>query len=164
LTKLTPSLVLLVACAPSIDGPSERQRAADREDGARLDVELASLPGVVSAHAGLHRPIADPLAVMPAPPAGAAIVIVVDDKADRTAIEGDARRLVRATAPEVAEPTIVVAVGARRPELVGVGPFRVEAGSRRALVTVLVIALALIAGLAGWIGWDRYTRRGTSAQ
>jgi hypothetical protein len=154
----------MVACAPSIDGPSERQRVADREDSDRLGAELASLPGAMSATAAIHRPIADPLAVMRVPPAGAAVVIVVDDKADRAMIDTDARRLVHATAPEIAEPTIIVEVGASRPELVGVGPFRVEAGSRRALVAVLVIALALIAGLAGWIGWDRYTRRGTSAQ
>jgi type III secretory pathway lipoprotein EscJ len=164
LTKFTPSIVVLLACATSIGGPSERQRAADREDSDRLGAELASLPGAMSAHVGIHRPIADPLAVTRVPVAGAAVVIVVDDKADRAMIDADARRLVHAMAPEIADPTIVVEVGASRAELVGVGPFRVEAGSRRALVTVLVIALALIAGLAGWIGWDRYTRRGTSDQ
>jgi type III secretory pathway lipoprotein EscJ len=155
-------VMAIAACAPAIDGPVERQRAADRDDGDRLSTQLATLPGVVSAKATLHHPAHDPLvAAAPVDPAAASVAIVVDDKADRTAIERDTRRLVHAVIPEVAEPTMVVTVGAVRPELVDVGPFRVEAGSRRLLTATLVVALGAIAALAGWIV---YTRRGTSAQ
>jgi len=159
-------LILIAACAPAVDGPLDRQRAADRDDADRLAVQLAALPGAVSAFATIHRPLRDPLTARPPSPASAAALIVVDDKADRATIETDARRLLHATAPEIADPAIIVEVGGTRPELAAVGPFRVEAGSRRTLAAVLVVAIATIAALAGWIMWRErgYARRGTSAQ
>jgi hypothetical protein len=159
-------LVFLVACAPAVDGPLDRQRAADRDDADRLAVQLAALPGVVSAHATLHRPLRDPLTTRPPSPASGALLLITDDQADRTAIESDARRLLRATAPEIPDPAIIVEVGGTRPDVAAVGPFRVLAGSRRALAATLVAALATIAALAGWIMWRErsYARRGTSAQ
>lgn len=145
-------IVALVACAPSIDGPVERQRTIDREDSQRLAAQLAQLPGAVRADVTLHRPIVDPLTEV-AMPASAAILIVVDDKADRAAIERSARALVRGTAPEISEPAIAIELGAVRPELATVGPFSVEARSKRRLVFAFAITLALVVMLAGYIAW-----------
>ncbi len=161
----------LGACAPVVDGPAERQRALDREDGARLGAQISVLPGVVRAEAVVRRPVADPLAPRPTPsapaPAAAAasIAVVIDDRADRAAIAEAARTLARAIAPGAA-PAIVVEVGAIRPRLARVGPFTVEAASRAPLRAALAAALALIAALAGWIAWTaaRRQRRGSSAQ
>jgi len=144
-------LAALIGCAPTVDGPVERQRAADLADGDRLALELAALPGAISAHATLRRPVADPLALAPPSPAGAAVLVVIDDRADRAATARDARALVRAAAPEIAAPEIVVEVGAPRAELAKVGPFTVEAGSRGLLRGVLGALLAAIAALAGYV-------------
>ena len=144
-------LAVLIACAPTVDGPVERQRAAAVADGDRLALELAALPGALSAHATLHRPIADPLALAPPSPAGAAVLVVIDDRADRAATGRAARALVRAAAPEIAAPEIVVEVGAPRAELATVGPFTVEAGSRDLLRAALGALLAVIAALAGYV-------------
>jgi len=150
-----------LGCAPAVDGPVERQRAADRLDGAQLTAQLAALPGVVRAEVALHRPAVDPLATTPAARASASLVLVVDDRADRAALTAHARTLARATAPGV-EPAIIVEVGAIRPTLARVGPFTVEARSQAALKATLAVALALIAGLAGWLAYAQ--RRGNSAQ
>lgn len=158
--------IALAACAPVVDGPAERQRSLDREDGAQIAAQIATLPGVVRAEAVVRRAVRDPLAPRPAAPAAAAsIVIIVDDRADRAAIAGAARTLARAIAPEAA-PAIVVEVGAIRPSLAKVGPFTVEAASQTPLKAALAAALALIAALAGWIGWRAWLgqRRGSSAQ
>jgi hypothetical protein len=159
----------LAACAPAVDGPAERQRALDREDGARLGAQISALPGVVRVEAVVRRPVPDPLAPRPlpgpaAPAATASIAIIVDDRADRAAIEAAARTLARAIAPEAA-PAIVTQVGAIRPRLAQVGPFTVEAASQTPLRAALAAALALIAALAGWSAWAaRRQRRGNSAQ
>ena len=145
-------LLALVACAPSIDGPLERQRALDRDDAARLAAQLAQLPGAVRAEVTLHRPTVDPLTET-ATPASAAVLVVVDDKADRTAITRSSIALVRGTAPEIAEPAIVVEIGAVRPELVAVGPFSVTPRSRPILVATFATTFVLIALLAGWLAW-----------
>jgi hypothetical protein len=160
--------VAAAACAPAVDGPADRQRALDREDGARLTALLGALPGVVRAEAAIHRAIRDPLAPGPAASAddAAAIAIATDERADRAAIALAARTLTRAIAPGAA-PAIVVEIGAIRPRLAEVGPFTVEAGSQAPLRAALAAALALIAALAGWIGWARLgspQRRGNSAQ
>lgn len=156
-------VVVLVGCAPSVDGPGEHQRAIDRADGERLTAQLAALPGVVRAEVMLHRAARDPLATAPASPAGASLVVIVDDQTDRAATTDAAHRLARAIAPDV-EPTVLVEVGAIRPTLAKVGPFTVDATSRNPLRAVLGGALALIAGLAGWIAWRERQRRGNSAQ
>ena len=145
-------IVLLVACAPQIDGPIDRQRAIDRDDSTRLAAQLAQLPGAVRADVALHRPAYDPLTGA-ATPASAAVLVVVDDVADRTAIKRSAIALVHGSAPEIAEPSIVVELGARRPVLARVGPFSVTAGTRPALVATLATACALVALLAAWIAW-----------
>ena len=142
----------VVACAPSIDGPIERQRSVDRVDADRLASQLAQLPGAVRAEVTLHRPVVDPLTDTATPPS-AAILVVIDDKADRRAVTRSAIALVRGTAPEIPEPEIVVELGARRPTLASVGPFTVEARSKPTLVGVLAISFALIATLAGWLAW-----------
>ncbi|MEJ7600900.1 MAG: hypothetical protein WKG01_23545 [Kofleriaceae bacterium] len=159
--RIALGLAVLVACAPVVDGPAERQRALDRADATRLASQLEALPGVVRAEVVLRRPAADPLALAPPAPAGASLVIVIDDRADRAAIGTTARALVDTFAPEL-EPTIVVEVGAIRPTLAKVGPFTVEARSRGPLRAVLAGAFVTIALLAGWIAWRQ--RRGSRAQ
>jgi len=157
--------VAIAACAPQVDTPAERQRAIDRADADRLAAELAALPGAVRATAELHRPVVDPFTLRASRPS-AAIVIVVDDRADRRAVSAAAWRLVRGAAPEIPEPAIAIELGAVRPELARVGPFTVDAGSRRPLAATLAAALALIAALAGFIAWRERAqiRRGSSAQ
>jgi type III secretory pathway lipoprotein EscJ len=150
-------IVLLVACAPQIDGPVERQRAIDRDDGTRLAAQLAQLPGAVRAEVTLHRPTVDPL-TQSVTPASAAVLVVIDDKADRRAVTRSAIALVRGTAPEIPEPEIVVELGATRPTLASVGPFMVEQRSKSKLVGVLAAALATICVLAAWIAWQQRWR------
>ena len=141
----------------------ERQRALDRADSAQLAAQLAALPGVWRSEVVLHRAASDPLvATMPTEPGGA-IVVIVDDKADRAAIRDTTGRLAKAIAPELT-PTVVVEVGAPRPELARVGPFEVAASSRGALRATLIAALAVIVGLAAWVARGAYHRRGNSAQ
>jgi len=153
-----------ISCAPTVDTVADRQRAVDRDDGAQLAAQLTALPGAVSAQVTLRRPVAEPLAPSPpvSPSASAAILIIVDDRADRAAIAAAARQLARGAAPELADPQIVVEVGAHRAELARVGPFSVEDSSRRALIATLAAALALIAGLA--LAVAAYARRGSKAQ
>lgn len=143
--------VVLAACAPTIDGPLELQRKVDLSDGDRLALQLGALPGAVAAHVTIHRAVRDPLAVAPLATSSAAILIVIDDRADRSAVSAAASRLVHAAVPEVGSPEIVIEVGAHRPVLAAVGPFTVEQGSQRPLRAVLGGALIVIAVLAGWI-------------
>lgn len=145
-------LLALIGCAPQIEGPIEHQRTADRADADLLSSQLAALPGAVRAEVTLHRPATDPLTDAATPPS-AAILVVVDDKADRRTITRSTIALVRGTAPEIPEPEIVVEIGATRPVLASVGPFTVEAASKQRLVGALAAALSLIAALAGWIAW-----------
>lgn len=146
-----------VACAPEIGGPAERQRAVDREDSVRLGVQLGELPGAVRADVALHRPVTDPLTQKVSPASGA-IVVVADDAADRAGLEASARKLARATAPEIPEAEIAVVVGAKHVEVARVGPFTVAVESKRALQAVLAGAFVVIAGLAGWIAWRERQR------
>lgn len=145
------ALLVLVACAPTIDGPLDQQRARDAVDAARVSAQLAALPGAVRADVTLHRAVSDPLGS--SQPASAAVLVIVDDHADRTAIERNARALVHGTAPDVADVQVAVEVGAVRPTLAKVGPFTVEAATRPRLVALLAVLLAIVAGLAGWIAW-----------
>lgn len=147
------AVVSLAACAPRIDGPTAQQRAHDAEDGARLGAQLAALPGVVTAEVLLRRVTRDPLSTDAPVPAALSLVVIVDDRADRVAIGDRAKQLAAAVAPDLA-PTIVVEVGAVRPQLTSVGPFVVEARSRGLLRAVLGIALALLAACAGAIAWS----------
>ena len=152
--------VVLAACAPAIDGPLDHQRAIDREDAVHLGAQLAALPGAVRAEVTLHRPVVDAF-THETTPASAAILVVVDDRADRAAITDAARRLAHATAPEIPAPEIAVELGAIRPQLAAVGPFAVETRSRTRLVVTLAGGLAVIFLLAAWIA---YRERGSNAQ
>jgi len=116
---------------------------------------------VVRSEIVLDRAVADPLSTAGPTPARASLVIVVDDRADQAGIARTARDLVHVLAPAV-EPTIVVEVGAIRPDLARVGPFTVEAKSKGPLRATLAVALAVIAALAGWIAWRQ--RRGSRTQ
>jgi len=150
-------LAVVAACAPTVDGPAERQRSADRSDADRLAAQLSALPGVVRAEVMLRRAASDPLATTPPAPPAVSLVVIVDDQADRAMTSEAARRLARAVAPAL-EPTLVVEVGAIRPTLATVGPFTVEATSRGPLRAVLGSVLAVIAGLAGWIAYRERRR------
>ncbi|CAN5919264.1 hypothetical protein BH11MYX3_BH11MYX3_31240 [soil metagenome] len=150
----------LGGCAPTVDGPLERQRAADRDDADHLAAQLGRLPGAISASVTLHRAARDPLGVAgPTLPAGV-VLIVTDDGADRAALSRTAATLFSATAPEIMAPAIEVVVGAHRPALASVGPFTVEESSKPALRIVLAIALSVIAALAGWVAVREAQRRG----
>ncbi len=145
-------LVLLVACAPVVDGPVEKQRTVDRGDGDRLAAQLAALPGVVRSEVMLQRPVRDPLGVEPAAAASASIVVIVDDQADRAATLESTKQLATAALPSV-EPAIVVEVGAVRPVMTKLGPFTVEASSKRPLKIALASVFAVLAALSGWVAW-----------
>jgi hypothetical protein len=151
-------VMLAVGCAPVVDGPAERQREADRADAARLTAQLSALPGVVRAEVMLRRPAADPLAVTPAGPPATSVVLIVDDRADRASLTTTARTLAKAVTPAV-EPAIVVEVGAERPVMASVGPFRVDEKSRTPLRAVLAIILALVLVLATWVAYREHQRR-----
>jgi hypothetical protein len=153
-------LLLLIACAPHVDGPTEHQRVVDRADADRLTAQLSALPGVVRVETTLRRSARDPLSMSAPTVPSLSAVVIVDDKADRMATTATSRVLARAMAPEI-EPAIVVEVGAVRPVLASVGPFTVEESSKGLLKAALAIAFALIAVLAGWIA-VRERRRPTS--
>jgi type III secretory pathway lipoprotein EscJ len=144
-------LVLLVACAPVVDGPADKQRAIDRGEGEAIARQLAALPGVVRSEVIVNRPVRDPLSVAPAAKPSSSVVLIVDDRADRAATTDAAKRLV--TAAVGVEPTIVVEVGAVRPVMDSIGPFTVEAGSKKPLKLVLAAVLAVLAACAGGIAW-----------
>jgi len=145
------AIALCTACAPTVEGPVERQRAVDREDADRLAAQLEALPGAISASVTLHRAVRDPLGVAPASAPAGVVLVVVDDAADRTLVTRTATALFVATAPEVGSPAIEVVVGAHRPTLAKVGPFSVEDRSSGPLRITLAVALAVVAALAGWI-------------
>lgn len=145
--------IALAACAPTIEGPAERQRDADRSDGDQLARQLGALPGAISAHVTIHRAVRDPIAVGTVGSSTAAILVIVDDRADRSSLTTTATKLVRAALPEIAAPELIVEVGARRPVLASVGPFSVEQASERPLRAVLGGALVAIALLAAWIAY-----------
>jgi type III secretory pathway lipoprotein EscJ len=163
----------LAACAPIVDGPIEHQRAIDRDDGDRLAMMIARLPGVVHAEIALHHPVRDPLAIAPASPAAFSAVITTDDRANAEALRAAIARLAHATLPELAElaadAPLAIELDAQvhRPELAKVGPFAVEASSRGPLRAALSVALLAIIALASVIAVrtvrDRQ-RRGSSAQ
>jgi type III secretory pathway lipoprotein EscJ len=145
------SIALSAACAPTVDGPVERQRAADRDDADHLAAQLAALPGALTASVTIHRAVKDPLGVAAPSPASGVALIVVDDAANTADISRTARSLFVASAPELTSPAIEVVVGAHRPALASVGPFTVTESSASLLRIALGAALVLIAGLAGWI-------------
>ncbi len=142
--------IVFGACAPVVDGPAEQQRAVDRADEGRLAAPLGVLPGVIQATALIRRPARDPLGMQPPAAAGASIVVIVDDQADRAATLDATRTLANVAAPGISH-AIVIEVGAVRPVLAKVGPFTVEERSKTPLKVALAIALAVIAALAGWI-------------
>jgi hypothetical protein len=137
----------IAACAPTVDAPAERARAADLADSDRLSAQLGALPAAWSAHATIRHAFREPLTAA-ATPAIATALIVVEESADRAAIQRAADALVRAAVPEAAAPTIIVVTGAPRPELANVGPFRVERHSRVPLLATLAVCLIAIAVLA----------------
>jgi hypothetical protein len=149
-------LVALVACTAHVDGPADEHAARDRTAGAELAAHLTALPGVARASALVHTPWSDPLAAAPPPDRighpSASIALAAAPGADTVAIERDARAL--AAAALRADPRdVAIAVEAPPPAaaLAHVGPFEVAASDRTALAVTLVVALAAIAGLAGWL-------------
>lgn len=182
LARLAIAVVISGGCAPVVDGPIERQRAIDRDDGDRLAAQLAQLPGVVTAGVVLHRAVRDPLGPLAPlaplgprgtlgtpPPAAATLsaVITIDDRAAPGAIRAATERLARAALPELAAGALAIEIhaSAPRPALARVGPFAVEASSQAPLKAVLVLGCVAIAALAGALARQaRGHRRGNSAQ
>jgi hypothetical protein len=173
LARLAIAVAISAGCAPTVDGPLERQRAIDREDGARLAALLGQLPGVATADVVLHRATRDPLSLAPPTAAAFHAVIALDAPARRDAIHAATERLARAALPDLAAPAIEIhdAAGtgpddeADDEALVHVGPFRVEASSRAPLRAVLAAACLAIAALAGALARSAWRHRlGSSAQ
>ncbi|HEU4731265.1 MAG TPA: hypothetical protein VFT22_25400 [Kofleriaceae bacterium] len=167
---IAAALAISAGCAPVVDGPIERQRAIDRDDGDRLAAQLAQLPGVVTASVVLHHAARDPLAAAPPSAATFTAVIATDDAADRGAIRDATLRLARAVVPELlpAAPVVEIHAAVHRPTLARVGPFWVEASSRGPLRAALALGCIAIAALAGGLALRalgrRGHRRGNSAQ
>jgi hypothetical protein len=162
-----------LGCAPVVDGPIERQRAIDRDDGDRLSAQLARLPGVAAASVVLRRAIRDPLGAAPASrPMLTAVLTIersgpLDDAAEPEAIRAAATRLARAALPELppAELAIEIAAVVHRPIVAKLGPFSVEQSSLPALRATLALAFASIAGLGGALALRAWRHRlGRSAQ
>lgn len=161
------AMAIPAGCAPLIDGPIERQRAIDREDGDRLAAQLAQLPGVVGATVVLHHAVRDPLAVSPATAATFSAVIATDDQAAPDALRAATARLAHAAVPELPQEALVIELNlaVHRPVLARLGPFRVEQASRTPLKAVGALGCLAIAGLAGTLAWRaRRHRLGSSAQ
>jgi len=164
------AMAIPAGCAPLIDGPIERQRAIDREDGDRLAAQLAQLPGVVGATVVLHHAVRDPLAMSPATAATFSAVIATDDQAAPDALRAATARLAHAAVPELPELpaealVIELNLAVHRPVLARLGPFRVEQASRTPLKAVAALGCLAIAGLAGTLAWRaRRHRLGSSAQ
>jgi hypothetical protein len=161
------ALAISVGCAPVVDGPIDHQRAIDRDDGDRLAVQLARLPGAASASVVLHHARRDPLGATAPAAAMLTAVIAIDDRAAPEAIRAAAVRLARATLPELppSELAIEISVTVHRPTLARVGPFSVEESSRAALKASLALGCVAIAGLAGALALRaRRHRLGSSAQ
>ncbi|HET9627297.1 MAG TPA: hypothetical protein VFP84_38325 [Kofleriaceae bacterium] len=166
-------LAITSACAPAIEAPIDHQRAIDRDDGDRLAVLIAQLPGVVRADVVLHHATRDPLAIAPASPAVCSAVVTTDDRANPEALRAAITRLARAAVPELAADAalpIELNPAVHRAELARVGPFAVEAASQAPLRAALSVALLAIIGLASVVAVrgvrDRrdFQRRGSSAQ
>lgn len=165
------AVVIATGCAPPVDGPLERQRAIDRDDGDRLAAQLVQLPGVVAANVVLHHAMRDPLAVAPATAATFGAVIATDDQAAPDAIRAATIRLAHAVVPElagIAALPIEINATVHRATLAQVGPFWVTASSRTPLRAVLALGCVAIAGLAGTLAFSarraRRHRLGNSAQ
>lgn len=127
------------SCAPTIDGPVETQRAVDDRDSARLARQLAELPGAVRADVTLRRSVVDPFTAA-ASPASAAVLVVVDPRADRAEVTRAASALVRGVVPDVSAPAIVVEVA----------PAPVTS---RPPIAPLAIVFGAIAMIAAWLAW-----------
>ncbi len=148
----------LVACAPTIEPPNERQRRVDTEDARALEAQLAVLPGAARAQVMLRRRSSDPLRSEVSSSPAASAVVIVDDRADRARVHDAAAALLRAAAPEVSSPTVIIEVGARRPQLATVGPFEVVASSKRGVQVSFAIVLGMLAAACGWIVVRERTR------
>jgi len=143
-------VVVLAACAPTVDGPVEQARERDRTEERRLEQQLAALPGVRSATVALDRPVRDPLSLAaPAPPRASA-ALVIDAAADRARLESGARAIV---ATSGVEPAIEVTPLGRAPE---------SRGASHGEKVLLVASFAAIAILAALLA--QAYRRGRSAQ
>lgn len=156
------ALALLVACGGADDwSPEAGQRRALAASAETLAVHLETLPGVRDASVVIDAPLADPLGpAAPAPPPRASIVLALADGADAAALERAARDAVAGAVVGLDPAQVTVASApAPRPPRSRVGPFEVAPGSRAPLVATLALALALIAGLAGWIAWTAIRQR-----
>lgn len=149
--------VVVVTCGCDRDlvpSPHARHDAEDVADARRLEQQLAALPSVSRASVVVHRPFVDPLEPQrDVQPARASVLLV--STAD---LESTVKQLATAALPDVPVSIVIVPPSPPPVKTATVGPFVVAEGSRRALQATLAIALALIAGLAGYVAWSQ--RRG----
>jgi hypothetical protein len=137
-----------------VPSPEARHDAQDVADAKRLEAQLAAIPGVTTASVVVHRPFVDPLAPVQAPIAPSASVVVVGTGD----VEPMVQHVAAAVLPDVPMSILVAPPVPPPVKTAKVGPFVVAEDSRRALQATLGIALALIAGLAGYVAWTQ--RRG----
>jgi hypothetical protein len=143
--------IAVCACAPAIDTAAERASAIDAGDAEHAAAVIRTAPYVIDARVALHRAFRDPLTG--ASSRGAAmVVVIVDARAQSAAIDAVARSAIRALMPDVT-PQVVVTAAGQRDELARVGPFTVAASSKLPLTVVLVLLLAAVAALAGYVAW-----------
>jgi len=152
------AVLAVAACHAHVDGPADDHAARDRGAGVELALHLRTLPGVIAASAIVHTPWQDPLAPTPAPTvagadhASASIAITAASGVDAARLERDARRLAAAAlATDPGALTIAVEPVEAPATTSKVGPFEVAPSSRGALTLTLLLALAVIAGLAVWV-------------
>jgi len=161
----------VVACGdPRLGAPADEQRVRDRALASDLARHIEVIPGVERVSAWVRHPVRDPLAPDtlafrgadagsdrdddPAARAAASIAVVTRAGVSPSTIATQARTLAVAALGDVRADDVEVMIVAALPpppELVDLGPFRVERGSRTGLVITLAAALVLIAGLASWI-------------
>jgi hypothetical protein len=147
--------------------PAVAATDAQSREAARLRAHVLAIPGVADASVVVAITQVDPFARTAAhaaaPPARVAFVVATRAGAD-TGVIGDAALTAARTALGAdADVQVQIAPVPAAPRLVDVGPFRVAAESRAALVVTLALALLLVGGVSAAlaVALVAFYRRGT---
>ncbi|HUQ02813.1 MAG TPA: hypothetical protein VM261_09980 [Kofleriaceae bacterium] len=165
LARAFAAALVLAACvaACKLDDampPTPAAAATDAEtrEAARLRAHVLAIPGVVDASVVVSITPIDPFArtstataaaatALP-PPARVAFVVATRAGADTGVIGDAAQTAAHAALGANADVQVQIAPAPAAPRLVAVGPFRVTAGSRNALLVTLALALLAVGGLS----------------
>jgi hypothetical protein len=129
--------------------PAVAATDAETRAAARLRAHVRAVPGVADARVVVSITPVDPFSRTPAPaPARVAFVVATRAGADAAVIGDAAQTAAHVALGADADVQVQLAPAPPVPRLVAVGPFRVAAESRNALVATLVVALLLVGGLA----------------